>query len=625
MENIYVSPRGNDKNNGTESSPFLTLEKALDAVKIRNRDTIDDFTVNLDDGYYFLKKTFELTEKDNLRDGKRLTFKAINEDRAVICGGRRVTNWEKTRLNGLYMYRAKLSDVDSVREFSVDGKRKELASIFKKKSERKGWGIIPHTGYSKIEIRFAELPGIVNPSQMECVWIAEWKMFQFRAENIEGNVITMKEPYYSRITSIVKLAGSITEHDPNGYWWPTPSRHPMYLQNDISFITERGMFCFDEREKYLYYYPEFGEDIEKSVCVIGELDEIIKIRGRDDVIPERVKNITFRGLRIENGDFSMIAKEGLGINQAQSYYAGIATLSDKNTIDIPYSQYTANINVDYAENVEFINCTVRNTSRGGIYFHDGVFGGLIEGCVFENIGDSAIIIGDGMHGFWDDMHITRDITVVNNLIRRTSVTVFSAPGIQAYFVKNLLVAHNDIYDVGYCGMAIGWGWTVCLDSHITENIVIEHNRVGNFGNKVRDCGGIYTLGQAPDSLCRSNYIFEQMNAFGAIYHDEGSAGYETYNNVVNSDLCHEDVERSWLCLNAFPNGPGGIQSVYNLSVHDNWYNNRREDCLRADKASVKVYDNTYVEEENFPFEAMKVINESGVEDKYKYIFGKLIS
>lgn len=623
MVKFYVSPFGNDKNEGTEEFPFFSIEKAIEKTGRQMNERKDDGTVILKDGYYYPEKTLLLTAESNPADGATLKICAEHEGKAVISGGRRVVDWEKVVLNGKNMFRAKLPEVTHTRIFTVNGSARNLASIFKSKTERKGWGWIPHTDYSSFEVRFADIPEIHNVEQLEVVWIAEWKTFIYRAEKIAGNILTMKQPFFSRMTSIVKLSGVITEHDINGYWWPNPARHPLFLQNDISFISERGDFCFDEKEHYLYYYPYLGEDLEKCVCEIAETDEIIKIAGKDGTIPQRVKNIVFEGLVIENGDFRMLTEEGIGVNQSQSYYCGIAKLGKNGNMEIPYNQYTANINVDYAENIVFSRCHIRNTAKGGIYFHDGVTNGRIEGCVFEHIGDTAIIVGDGMHGFYDENHITENIVISNNLIKGVSKVIDSAPAIQAYFVKGIKIVCNDVYDCGQSGINVGWGWTVCLDSHITQNVLIERNRVGNFGNKVHDCGGIYTLGQAPGSVCRYNYVYEQLSAFGALYHDEGTAGYETYGNVVNSDLLKTDREVCWLTLNGFPNGPNGIQSVYDTRVYNNWHNNKREDCERRDKASCSVENNFYFEGDNVPYDALKIINDSGLSDEYAYIFNKL--
>ena len=605
MKKVYLAVSGSDRGDGSFERPVATFERARELM------TSEDCEVIFTEGNYYLQAPVKIGNELPCRS---LTVRG--EGKAVLSGGIRVQEWEPCTVNGHPVFRACLPQCESVRTFTVNGKRRTLASKFKEDKRAFGW-ITPDL--SEIEIRFSDLGEIVNPAQLEVVWIAEWKTFIYRADEVRGNVLKMNKNFED-ITSIVKLSMQ-TGHDPNGYWWPCAGRHKVFLQNDISFLEERGTFCFDEREHMLYYYPEMTEDLTQCECVAARLDEILSVCGEGC---RKVKNLTFQNLIFSDGAFSRIEKKGLGINQAQSVYCGRAEQNPKTgKLDIPYDQFDATINVNYAQNVHFEDCVVRNTTKGGIYFHDGVESSSVKGCLFYSIGDSAVLVGDGMHGYIADEGINKDICIENNLIRSTSQIVFSAPGIQAYFVKRLTIRHNDVYDVGYGGINVGWGWTVCLDNTVTEQVLIEGNRVGNFANKVHDCGGIYTLGQAPGSICRENYIYEQMNAFGALYHDEGSAGYDTYHNVINSNRNLWDPEMTWLWMNGFFNGPGGIYSVYNIQVHDNWYNNPREESKRIDAASSRVYHNIFVEGENFPPEAMEVVYRSGLEPPYQKLFDLL--
>ena len=60
MHKIYVSNSGNDKNDGSKSSPFLTLNKALDYA----RNFCENVEVIIENGRYFFKDALELKEND---------------------------------------------------------------------------------------------------------------------------------------------------------------------------------------------------------------------------------------------------------------------------------------------------------------------------------------------------------------------------------------------------------------------------------------------------------------------------------------------------------------------------------------------------------------------------------
>ena len=445
MKQIFLAPQGADAGDGTRARPVATFARAAQLLADEAGDVEAVFTA----GRYELSESIRIGP-ELARPGRTLTL--CGEGEAVLSGGVRVRSWEPCTVNGHLVYRARLPQCESVRTFTVNGRRRFAASKFRDDPRAFGW-LSPDL--MNLEIRFSDLGEIRRPKQLEVVWIAEWKTFIYRAESVRGNVLTMQDSF-AEVAGIVKLSMQ-TGHDLNGYWWPCAGRHRVYLQNDVSFLEERGTFCFDEEERLLYYYPEMTEDLAACECVAARLDEILTVTG-DAAAGAKAENVVVRGLTMADGAFARIARRGIGINQAQSVYDGPPGLnSETGRIDIPYDQYDATINVNYARRVRFEDCVVKNTTKGGVYFHDGVEDSAVVGCVFSSIGDTAILVGDGMHGYIGDFGIDRNICLENNLIRGTSQIIFSAPGIQAYFVKGLPVRHNDVWDVGYGGICVGWG------------------------------------------------------------------------------------------------------------------------------------------------------------------------
>ena len=618
----YVSPNGSNGNVGTKEKPFATLEFAKKVVNTFKNEINDDMTIVLLGGNHFLNKPVKFTVADQLPNDHKWIIRGEEGEEAVINGGKLVTNWEETELNGVKMFRAHLPAAKYIRTFYVDGEGRNLASKWKvAKADRPKFGWIPFTDMNSFEVRFHELGEIHNPKQLEVIWNPEWKICMYRAESVSpGNIINMNRKYFKRLTTTIKAYMYKTQADINGYWWPNPGRHGLYIQNDINLITNSGDFCFDEEAKYLYYYPKDGENPAEHECIYSNIDYLIDISGVGhlDKTPEYFRNIQFRNLTFGYAAYSRFSKEGLQTNQSQSVFGGVCRV--KNNYPAPtFSQLDAHINVNWTKNVSFRDCIFKNTVASAIYYHNGVQGGEIVGCVFKDIGDSAIMVSDGITSSFDDEHVTCDLLLENNLIRNVSLVNHGATGIQVHFARHITIRHNDIYNTGYSGMCVGWGWTACLESKYSRDNLIEYNKVGHFNSLVRDGGGIYTLGQQPNSVCRYNYVYEQMEAFGSLYHDEGTCGYTTYDNVVDTNTRLWDTEQRWLNLNGFPNGPGGIMSVYNLKVDHNFTNNRREG-LNCDKDSVTVTNTVYVDGDNWPPEAVKIMNEAGLEEKYQHLY-----
>jgi len=99
---------------------------------------------------------------------------------------------------------------------------------------------------------------------------------------------------------------------------------------------------------------------------------------------------------------------------------------------------------------------------------------------------------------------------------------------------NNRVAHNEISDLFYTAISVGWNWgyqeTPCRDN------LIEFNHLHDIGqNLLSDMGAIYTLGIQRGTVIRNNLIHD-VHAFTyggwGLYTDEGSSYITLENNVV---------------------------------------------------------------------------------------------
>lgn len=82
---FYVSTKGDDKNNGTKEAPFLTIEKAVDAVRKTNKSDKNGITVCIEGGEYRVS-SLEFTKKDSGTEECPVTYCAYNGE-VIINGG----------------------------------------------------------------------------------------------------------------------------------------------------------------------------------------------------------------------------------------------------------------------------------------------------------------------------------------------------------------------------------------------------------------------------------------------------------------------------------------------------------------------------------------------------------
>ena len=100
---------------------------------------------------------------------------------------------------------------------------------------------------------------------------------------------------------------------------------------------------------------------------------------------------------------------------------------------------------------------------------------------------------------------------------------------------NNIVEHNEIHDLYYTGISLGWtyGYGRSLATHNT----VASNHVWNIGQGVlSDMGGIYNLGNARGTVIRGNHVHDVVSAvYGGwgIYLDEGSCEVLVEGNLVH--------------------------------------------------------------------------------------------
>ncbi len=85
MGDFYVSTNGNDENNGSIDSPFLTIEKAIEAVRAMDKTEKNGITVCIEGGEYRVS-SLELKKEDSGTKDCPVTYCSYNGE-VVINGG----------------------------------------------------------------------------------------------------------------------------------------------------------------------------------------------------------------------------------------------------------------------------------------------------------------------------------------------------------------------------------------------------------------------------------------------------------------------------------------------------------------------------------------------------------
>ena len=265
----------------------------------------------------------------------------------------------------------------------------------------------------------------------------------------------------------------------------------------------------------------------------------------------------------------------------------------------------ANIVCRTGKHIRFERCTFVHLGGAGLDLEYGSSDNLVSGCVFRDISGSAIQVGGverSDHHPGDARTTVRNNHVLNNLIEDCAVEYMGGLGVFVGYTDATVVAHNEIRNMPYSGISVGWGWgeedaggghnyyqPYLYDTPSTaRNNRIEYNYIHHVMRTLIDGGGIYMLGNMPGTIIQGNYIDTSTHGVGGIYLDEGSGFIEITGNVV----CNVPKPMNYNNKNQ--------NRIATCKEHDNWFGN--EFAKGA---------------ENLPEGAQKVIDKAGLQPQYR--------
>lgn len=140
MKTFYVSPNGNDNNDGTSASaPFKTLEQAKNAVDAVNDNMTGDIVVYLMDGTWELEDTLSFGERDSGTNGYYVRYEAAPGANPVISGGTKLNGtWTDEDNDGIYSI--SLDRDSKLRALYINGERRYMAHTENAISAQGSWG-----------------------------------------------------------------------------------------------------------------------------------------------------------------------------------------------------------------------------------------------------------------------------------------------------------------------------------------------------------------------------------------------------------------------------------------------------------------------------------------------------
>ncbi len=515
---FYVSPNGNDSNPGTKEKPFSSLEWAKIAVQNsiqKNKDV--EHTIYMADGFYEIENPVIFDSK-YFSDDNRLTIKALEEENPIISGGIRLRGWQKNDA-GFWVVDLpkKENEKWNPRELFVGGKRGIRARF-------------PNTDYLRVKkagedrrtnffFEKGDFPIPENVNGVELVLLHDWSISRIGVLDIDSQ--------NNKLTAVDSIGAKNPLFFNIDHWEENPR---YFLENAIEFLDADYEWFLDIKEQKMYLKLSETLDPENLEIVVPYSNGLISMVGDEN---NPIKNIHFEGITFRHCNWGI---PKLGYCGVQACYFDARPLNG-------WKEVPAAVKAEWAENCTFENCSFENLGTSGLWFSTGCKSCSVKNADFYDISANGIMIGEGRDRFIDGEvwwkvapeQVALGNTIENCIIEKCGTQFFGAIGIWCGFTAETTIRNNELSDLPYSGISIGWEWspipTPC------RNNVIDGNHIHHILKILSDGGGIYMLGLQPESKLVNNHIHDvKVNAGRAesngMFLDEGITDVIVENNLI---------------------------------------------------------------------------------------------
>jgi hypothetical protein len=537
-EAIYVAPDGDDSNPGTFAQPLRTLAKARDLVRTKNGAMTADITVYLRGGTYPQTSTLTFTNADSGSGGFYVRYMAYQSERPLITGGQPIKGWKPSDA-AKNVYSASAGSTP-FRQLYVNGVKAIRARS-------------PNLG-SDGSANFYRLSGYDNSArnvQVASSYVSTWN----NLTKVEMHLMTAWVDNTLRIASVTTSGDTSaikfqSAEDAMLFVRPGPTLDTFnqgpgryfYFENAYEMLDQPGEWYLDETANVVYYKPRANDDMTMATVVAPMVETILSVKGTST--SDQASYLWFQGLTFAHSTYLRPSQYGF-LDCQSGQYNLTAPSNNKQTVGRP----AAGVSVTNANHIHFERNMFTQMAATGLDFVSGTHDDMIVGNVFTEIGGNGISVGKFTADETTEFHIpynpsdkneicTND-TIKNNYIHDVTTEFQGASGIACGYPRSIGIEHNEIAEVNFTAIIVGFGLTTSANA--MANNKINYNNIHHALSVLGGGAAIITISnQSPSSEMQYNYFYDfAMSQWAdwpveSIFLDDGTVGYTVAHNVTSN-------------------------------------------------------------------------------------------
>lgn len=523
---FFVATNGNDAWSGTlakpnrrrTDGPFATVAHALQAIRAQRQQSGNTASAKLYQrrGIYFLESPIVLRPEDSA-----LQWQAYPGEKPILSGGRAITHWRETTVNGRKLWVAEVPAARRgdwyFRELWVNGERRVRARH-------------PNTGYFKIKA----LPDKVAQ------WTEGHRRFEFNAGDLRnwpsltnGEIVAMSRWVESRLPiASVDEAQHIVGFGKRSVFELQPD-DLYYVEGVFEALDAPGEWYLDAVAGMIYYAPQAGERIKNFTAIAPVLSQILRLEG--DIAKEQyVREIQFNGLTFAHAEWNLPRPDDKTATGGWPAPANEVGGFNQAAVGVPGAIWGEGV-----RQCVFTNCTIAHVGTYGIELARGCSWNRITHCDIYDLGAGGLKLGETAIRK-TEAEQSGGNEVSDCYIHHGGKMFQSGIGVWIGQSPNNILSHNEINDFYYSGVSIGWTWgygTALASNNLVEFNHVHHIGVASDGDGpvLSDMAGIYLLGKQPGTRVINNLWHDvAATKYGGwgLYTDEGSSGILLESNLV---------------------------------------------------------------------------------------------